>query len=143
LTCISKKERKSIQGDNDTRHPWTGSCGLNKKKFSFRRIALRLLGNIADAEDEVQAAFLASFTHLDQFRGQAKLTRWLTTMVINVARMKLRRPSPQAQISLNELTESKTFCSQRCCQTTNQPRRDALEAGICRKTRKRDNTTLV
>src|SRR5260370_5689761 len=68
----------------------------------FRRIALRLLGNIADAEDAVQEAFLSAFTHLDQFRGQAKMYTWITTIVVNVARMKLRRRSPQAQISLDE-----------------------------------------
>ena len=68
----------------------------------FRRIALRLLGNIADAEDAVQDAFLSAFTHLDQFRGQAKMSTWLTAIVINVARMKLRRRSPQAQIPLDE-----------------------------------------
>jgi RNA polymerase sigma-70 factor, ECF subfamily len=63
---------------------------------------LRLLGNIADAEDAVQDAFLSAFTHLDQFRGQAKMSTWLTAIVINAARMKLRRRSPQAQISLDE-----------------------------------------
>jgi RNA polymerase sigma-70 factor, ECF subfamily len=68
----------------------------------FRRIAVRLLGNIADAEDAVQDAFLSAFTHLDQFRGQAKMTTWLTAIVINAARMKLRRRSPQAQMSLDE-----------------------------------------
>jgi RNA polymerase sigma-70 factor, ECF subfamily len=68
----------------------------------FRRIALRLLGNIADAEDAVQDAFLSAFTHLDQFGGQAKMSTWLTAIVINAARMKLRRRSPQAQISLDE-----------------------------------------
>ena len=68
----------------------------------FRRIALRLLGNVADAEDAVQDAFLSAFTHLDQFRGQAKMSTWLTAIVINAARMKLRRRSPQAQISLDE-----------------------------------------
>jgi RNA polymerase sigma-70 factor (ECF subfamily) len=68
----------------------------------FRRIALRLLGNIADAEDAVQGAFLSAFTRLDQFRGQAKMSTWLTAIVINAARMKLRRRSPQAQISLDE-----------------------------------------
>ncbi len=68
----------------------------------FRRIALRLLGNIADAEDAVQDAFLSAFTHLDQFGGQAKMSTWLTAIVINAARMKLRRRSRQAQISLDE-----------------------------------------
>ena len=68
----------------------------------FRRIAQRLLGNIADAEDAVQDAFLLAFTHLDQFRGHAKMSTWLTAIVINAARMKLRQRSPQAQISLDE-----------------------------------------
>ena len=68
----------------------------------FRRTAVSLLGNIADAEDAVQEAFLSAFTHLDKFRGQAKMSTWLTTIVINVARMKLRRRSPQALISRDE-----------------------------------------
>jgi RNA polymerase sigma factor (sigma-70 family) len=68
----------------------------------FRRIALRLLGHVTDAEDAVQDAFLSAFTHVDQFRGQAKMTTWLTAIVINAARMKLRRRSPQAQTSLDE-----------------------------------------
>jgi RNA polymerase sigma-70 factor (ECF subfamily) len=68
----------------------------------FRRIALRFLGNIADAEDAVQDAFLSAFTHLDQFEGQAKMSTWLTAIVINAARMKLRQRRPQAQISLDE-----------------------------------------
>jgi RNA polymerase sigma-70 factor, ECF subfamily len=68
----------------------------------FRHVALRLLGDIADAEDAVQDAFLSAFTHLDQFGGQAKMSTWLTAIVINAARMKLRRRRPQAQISLEE-----------------------------------------
>ncbi len=59
----------------------------------FRRIALAHLGNPADAEDAVQDALLSALTHLDQFRGQAKMSTWLTTIVINSARMKLRRRS--------------------------------------------------
>jgi len=68
----------------------------------FRRIALRFLGNMADAEDAVQDTFLSAFTHLDQFGGQAKMSTWLTAIVINAARMKLRQRRPQAQISLDE-----------------------------------------
>jgi RNA polymerase sigma-70 factor, ECF subfamily len=68
----------------------------------FRRVALRFLGNIADAEDAVQDAFLSAYTHLDQFGGQAKMSTWVAAIVINAARMKLRQRRPQAQISLDE-----------------------------------------
>jgi RNA polymerase sigma-70 factor (ECF subfamily) len=57
----------------------------------FHKIALRFLGNAHDAEDAVQDALLSAYKHLDQFRGQAKLSTWLTTIVTNAARMQLRR----------------------------------------------------
>jgi RNA polymerase sigma-70 factor, ECF subfamily len=58
---------------------------------SFYRIAYRLLGNQADAEDAVQDALLAACKHLNQFRGDAQLSTWLTAIVINCARMQLRQ----------------------------------------------------
>ena len=57
----------------------------------FRRIALGHLSNISDAEDAVQDALLSALTHVHQFKGQAKMSTWLTTIVINSARMRLRR----------------------------------------------------
>jgi len=68
----------------------------------FRRIALAHLGNVADAEDAVQDAVLAALTHMDQFRGQAKMSTWLTAIVINSARMKLRRRWTQLQTASGE-----------------------------------------
>jgi RNA polymerase sigma-70 factor, ECF subfamily len=68
----------------------------------FRRIALAHLGNVADAEDAVQDALLSALTHVDQFRGQAQMSTWLTSIVINSARMKLRRRSRQVQFVLDE-----------------------------------------
>src|SRR5215831_12138657 len=56
----------------------------------FQRIALRKLNNVADAEDAVQDALLAAYTHIRQFRNQAQLSTWLTSIVINSARMKMR-----------------------------------------------------
>jgi RNA polymerase sigma-70 factor (ECF subfamily) len=66
----------------------------------FYRIALSRLGNMADAEDAIQDAFLSAFTHLDQFKGQAKLSTWLSTIVINSARMKMRQRPRQLHIPL-------------------------------------------
>jgi RNA polymerase sigma-70 factor (ECF subfamily) len=68
----------------------------------FRRIALGHLSNLADAEDAVQDALLSALTHVHQFRGQAKMSTWLTTIVINSARMKVRRRLASVQFVLDE-----------------------------------------
>lgn len=67
----------------------------------LHRYAYRLLGNEADAEDALQDALLAAFEHLNQFRGDAQLSTWLTTIVINCARMQLRKRSRYIHVSLD------------------------------------------
>lgn len=69
---------------------------------SFHRRAFRYLGNAADAEDAVQNALLSAYKHLDQFRGGAQMSTWLTSIVINSARMQLRKRSRHIQVSLDE-----------------------------------------
>jgi RNA polymerase sigma-70 factor, ECF subfamily len=68
---------------------------------SLYRSAYRLLGNQADAEDAVQNALLAAHKHLDQFRGDAKMSTWLMTIVINCARMQLRKRLRHIHVSLD------------------------------------------
>jgi RNA polymerase sigma-70 factor, ECF subfamily len=66
------------------------------------RRAYRILGNAADAEDAVQDALLAAYTHLDQFRGQAQISTWLTAIVLNCARMQLRRRARLVHLPLDQ-----------------------------------------
>jgi RNA polymerase sigma-70 factor (ECF subfamily) len=66
------------------------------------RGAYRVLGNVADAEDAVQDALLAAYTHLDQFKGQSKMSTWLATIVQNSARMQLRSRLRHVHIPLDE-----------------------------------------
>lgn len=68
---------------------------------SFYGQALRRLGNAADAEDAIQDAYLSAYTHLNQFKGQAQMSTWLTTIVINSALMKIRRRPRQPHVSLD------------------------------------------
>src|ERR1700758_1162035 len=77
-----------------------GSLGTSIEEFaasvsrdlpSFYRRALRQLGNVQDAQDAVQDALLSSYKHLSQFKGEAQLSTWLTTIVINSAKMQVRR----------------------------------------------------
>jgi len=69
---------------------------------SFYRQAHRYVGNPADAEDVVQDALMSAFRHLDQFRGQAQMSTWLNAIVMNCARMQLRRRPRQTLRSLDE-----------------------------------------
>jgi len=78
---------------------------LSRCRPYFQRAAYRQLGNAADAEDAVQDALLAAYTHLDQFKGQAQMSTWLTTIVTNCARMQLRRRPRQTHLSLDEQSQ--------------------------------------
>jgi RNA polymerase sigma-70 factor (ECF subfamily) len=69
---------------------------------SFYRSALRHLGNPADAEDAVQDALLSAYKHLSQFRGQARLSTWMSAIVINSAWMQSPGRCRQPQVSLDE-----------------------------------------
>lgn len=75
---------------------------LSRSLPSFYKKAYRHLGNAADAEDAVQDALLSAFKHLDQFQGKAQMSTWLTAIVINCARMQLRRRPRQIHLSIDE-----------------------------------------
>lgn len=65
-------------------------------------MALRKLGNAEDAEDALQDAFLSALKHMRQFRGEARLSTWLASIVLNSARMQLRRKVCCRVVSLDE-----------------------------------------
>jgi RNA polymerase sigma-70 factor, ECF subfamily len=75
---------------------------LSNGMASLYRGAYRLLGNAADAEDAVQEGLLSAYRHLDQFRGQAKMSTWLAAIVHNSAKMQLRRRLRHVHVSLDE-----------------------------------------
>ena len=67
----------------------------------FRRIAMRWLNNREDAEDAVQDAMLSAFTHIADFQGRARMSTWLTAVVINAVRMQIRRRRRCEMLSLD------------------------------------------
>ena len=55
------------------------------------RVARSILKDDADAEDALQEAYLQAHRRMQDFRGDAQLTTWLTRIVINQALMQARR----------------------------------------------------
>ena len=69
---------------------------------SLYRTAYRRLGNAADAEDAVQDALLSAYKHFGEFRGEASVSTWLNAIVVNSARMQLRKRPCHIHLSLQE-----------------------------------------
>lgn len=68
------------------------------------RLALRLMGNEADAEDVLQETFLSAFKSIDRFEARSSLSTWLYRIASNAALMRLRRKEPE-QVSVDEPLE--------------------------------------
>jgi RNA polymerase sigma-70 factor (ECF subfamily) len=70
------------------------------------RIARAVVGDDAEAEDVLQEAYTRAFAAIGGFRGEAGLATWLTRIVLNEARGRLRRRRPQAPIEEIEVAQA-------------------------------------
>jgi RNA polymerase sigma-70 factor (ECF subfamily) len=63
------------------------------KRYNQRlyRIARSVVKDAEEAEDVLQQAYVHAFTHLQTFRGEARLSTWLSRIVLNEALGRLRR----------------------------------------------------
>lgn len=55
------------------------------------RVARAVLGEDSEAEDVLQESYMRAYHKLDSFRGDSTLLTWLTSIVLNEARGRLRR----------------------------------------------------
>jgi|HubBroStandDraft_2_1064218.scaffolds.fasta_scaffold01040_10 RNA polymerase sigma-70 factor (ECF subfamily) len=109
-TTIATIDSAQMRGDASLgNHEREMVAALSRYLPSFYRQAFRYLGNVADAEDAVQDALLSAYKHMGQFRGHARMSTWLTAIVINSARMQLRRRPRQMHISLDEQPNAESY----------------------------------
>jgi RNA polymerase sigma-70 factor (ECF subfamily) len=64
-------------------------------------LCLRMLGNISEAEDMTQDAFLHLFRKIGSFRGESAFSTWLHRLTVNLVLMQLRKKGLQL-VSLEE-----------------------------------------
>src|SRR6202167_5243913 len=67
-------------------------------------LCLRMVGNVAEAEDLTQEAFLQLYRKIATFRGDSAFSTWLHRLAVNVVLMQLRKKG-LALISLDEAME--------------------------------------
>lgn len=79
----------------------TGLYEILMRRYNQRlyRAARAILRDDSEAEDVLQDAYVRAYQHLDQYRGAAPFSTWLTRIAVNEAlhRLRLRRRSPQME----------------------------------------------
>lgn len=68
------------------------------------RIARGVVNDEMEAEDVVQESFMRAYHRLDTFRGDAPLRSWLTSILLNEARSRLRKR--QKMVGLEQVNPS-------------------------------------
>jgi RNA polymerase sigma-70 factor (ECF subfamily) len=83
-------------------HAFADLYAANKRRVYS--LCLRMVGNVAEAEDLTQEAFLQLHRKIATFRGESSFSTWLHRMAINVVLMHLRKKGLQLT-SLDEAME--------------------------------------
>ena len=133
-------------------HPETDAAGLRARQDRFveenlKRVFLiiyRMVGNVADAQDLTQEAFIKALQRQDQIKDLDKAAHWLSRIASNTAIDFLRR---HGRIALTELDEALLPFSTPESESPESlvlraEQQATLEAGLARLT-PRERTALV
>src|ERR1700756_2594118 len=87
-----------------------GDADAFSKLYSLHKrrvytLCLRMLGNVSEAEDMTQEAFLHLYRKIGSFRGESAFSTWLHRLTVNLVLMHLRRKKP-ISISLDDIDGS-------------------------------------
>jgi len=85
------------------------------------RVARAILRDDAEAEDALQEAYVQAYTHLHQFAGRARLSSWLTRIVVNEA-LRRRQQRGRAKEVLHDMPPT--------TRSTRGPEHDAIRAEL-------------
>ena len=101
----------------------------------YRR-AYRLLGNTADAEDALQDALVAAYTHLDQFKGESRMSTWMTAIVHNSAKMQMRTRRHYVHVPLEDRTDDEQPLCERLVDHRPNPEHECSNSELSQRLRR-------
>lgn len=81
---------------------------VKKYQEQMFNIAFRMLGSHDDAVEVVQDAFVSAYRNIKKFQGTAKFSTWLTAIVINMSKNRLKKLTAEK----NRNTVSLACCHQ-------------------------------
>jgi RNA polymerase sigma-70 factor (ECF subfamily) len=75
---------------------------MRRNSSSSLKLALSILKDRQDAEDEVQNSYLNAWRYVDRFRGGSRFSTWMSRIVTNQCLMRLRRNKRAAFLYLDQ-----------------------------------------
>jgi len=75
------------------------------REMVFRTV-LKIIGNVDDADDVLQDAWMSAFIHIGSFEGRSSFSTWMTRIAINCALSVLRERRKQKEVSLDDPVDS-------------------------------------
>lgn len=104
---------------------------MRRNNQAMFRTARSILRDDAEAEDAVQEAYLGAYRRMADFRGEAKLSTWLLSIVANEALGRLRRRQRRATVVTLEgdaLADDGPTLDERAADAGDGPEGEALRA---------------
>src|SRR5690349_14652645 len=91
-----QENRMSEEDDRLVEQAQSGDHGafaelVRRYRPACMKLAVSMLRDHADAEDEMQRAVLKAYQHLGQFHRDSRFSTWLTRIVVNQCLMRIRR----------------------------------------------------
>lgn len=75
---------------------------LRHQRMIFN-VAMRMTGNYEDSADIVQDAFISAWSKIGAYRGEARFSTWLTAIVVNLSRNRIRQRAVAEQRTAHSL----------------------------------------
>src|SRR3982751_6367869 len=94
------------------------------------KVALSIVRDRQDAEDEVQNAFWKAYEHIGQFNKDAKFSTWLTRIVVNQCLMKLRRTRKAHYLYIGDASTGEDFVNVELRDRRHTPEQDLGEIEV-------------
>lgn len=84
MQCMGKNDHETVKAVLDGDKEAYGALVVRHSQSLFR-VAFRITGNEADAEDVVQEAFLRGYQKLESFESRAKFSTWIYRIAVRCA----------------------------------------------------------
>jgi RNA polymerase sigma-70 factor (ECF subfamily) len=103
MPASGMSEAEAIEGARQgDAHCFEVLYSIHKKRVYS--LCLRMVGNIEEAEDRTQEAFLQLYRKIETFRGDSAFSTWLHRLTVNLILMHLRK-NGLTEVSLEETLE--------------------------------------